>query len=214
MDVLTFSPVTGALNKVSLLAPKGNAYADQGLAVDPTGTYLFVGETGINGVRVLTINADGSLTEVTGSPYPTGAGAKSVLVDSTGSYVYVANSATNTVSAFSLGTGGALTQLAGSPFTTGSSPYGLAEDNTGKYLLVACLGGSPDLQQFAIGSGTGLLSPAATASPATSGVLSAETAVVTQPYGRRHPRLLAKLLPRLPFLSILATPATADVALP
>jgi 6-phosphogluconolactonase (cycloisomerase 2 family) len=172
--ICTFNSNTGVLTQTNqVLKPKATANADQGLAVDPAGQYLFAAETGANAVRVLTIASSGALTEVSGSPFKTGLGPTGVLVDSTGSYVYVTNRTDGTVSAFSLSdTTGALTAISGSPFTTGSTPVDLTEDTTDTYLGVACLGGSPDLQVFTIGSSTsttpGALTSFATAKASTA----------------------------------------------
>ena len=184
VDALTFSPINGGLSKLSVhLNPLGNGYADQGLATDPKGKYLFVTETGGNGVRVLTINPDGTLNEVAGSPYPTGLGAKSVVVDKTGAYVYVANSTINTISGFSLSSTGTLAPLAGSPYGTGSGPQALAEDNTSGYLVAICGAGNPDLQVFSItgasGATPGALVSAATASTGSQSPAGASALAVT-----------------------------------
>ena len=168
-DILTFASSTGALTKTSLiLKPKQNLGADQALAVDPGSKFLFVAETGVNGVRVLSIGTNGALTEATGSPYATGSAVTSVLVDSTGSYVYVANSGSNNISAFLLSATGALTAISGSPFTTGTSPASLAEDTSDAFIAVACSGGSPDMQVFTISTTTpGALTNFATATTGT-----------------------------------------------
>jgi 6-phosphogluconolactonase len=185
VDALTFNSSTGVLGKLSvLLQPLGSSYADNGLAVDPLSKYLFVTETGTNGVRVLAINTNGTLTEVSGSPYLTDLGAGSVIVDKTGAYVYVANSGANSISGFALSSAGVLTPLAGSPYTTGSAPESLAEDSSSGYLLAACAGGNPDLQVFSITPTTGT-NPGAlvTASTASTGTVSpaVATVVVTTP---------------------------------
>ena len=154
--ILTFNSTTGVLtNNNQILAPKQNLNAAQGLTVDPTGTYLFVAETGTSIVRVLSITAStGALKELTGSPYTTGTGPTGVLIDSTGSYLYVTNRGSNNVSAFLLSSSGALTQISGSPFATGINPIDLAEDNTHTYIAVVCAGGTPDLQVFKIDTTT------------------------------------------------------------
>lgn len=169
VDILTFSSSTGVLNKTNqILTPKATVNADQGLAVDPGSKYLFVAETGLNGVRVLSIAASGALAELSGSPYSTGLGASGVIVDSTGSYVYVANRTANNVSGFLLSTTGALTQISGSPFSTGTNPVDLTEDTSNTYVAVACSGGTPDLQVFQIGTTTpGALNSFATATTGT-----------------------------------------------
>lgn len=155
VDVCPFSVSSGVLNSpTQLLKPKAAQDADQGLAVDPGSKYLFVTETGINAVRVLSIGASGALTAVSGSPFATGLGPSAVMVDSTGSYVYVANRTAGTISAFSMASTGVLTPIAGSPFTTGSEPAALAEDTLKTHIGVANAGGSPDVQVFTIGSST------------------------------------------------------------
>jgi 6-phosphogluconolactonase (cycloisomerase 2 family) len=155
VDILSFDSGTGALSgPTGKLSPLQTVNADQGMAVDPGSKYLFVTETGQNGVRVMSIAANGALTNVSGSPYATGLGASSVLVDSTGSYVYVANRTANNISAFLLSTAGALTAISGSPFTTGINPIDMAEDTTDTHIAVACAGGSPDMQVFTIDTTT------------------------------------------------------------
>lgn len=156
VGILTFNSSTGVLtNNNQVLPPKQSVDAIQGLAVNSGGTYLYAGETGINGVRVLSINSTtGALTELTGSPYTAGTGPAGVLLDSTGSYLYVTNRASNSVSAFLASSSGALTQISGSPFTTGTNPVDLAEDNTHTYIAVVCAGGGPDLQVFKIDTTT------------------------------------------------------------
>jgi len=154
VQICTFSPGSGTLAKTGVLLPKAQGGADNGLAVDPGGKYLFVAETAGNGLRVLSIAASGALTEISGSPFQTGLGPTAVLVDSTGGYVYVANRTDGTISAFALAASGALTTVSGSPFATGAQPVDLAEDPSHTYVGVACQGGGPDFQVFTIGSAT------------------------------------------------------------
>lgn len=166
---LTFDSSNGALVQVNgVLNPKQNNDADFGMAITPSGNYLLVAETGIGGVRVLSISSSGGLSEISASPFKTATGAFAVLVDSTGKYAYVANRANGNISAFSIGTTGALTAVTGSPFSTGSSPSQMVEDKSDTYLAVANAGGNPDLQVFSINSSTGALISYKTASTGTS----------------------------------------------
>ncbi|MGC8549222.1 MAG: lactonase family protein [Acidobacteriaceae bacterium] len=175
VETLGFNASTGALAAVNtVLAPVQNLDADRAVAVSPNGQYLFVTETGINAVRVFSIRANGTLSEVTGSPFKTGLGPAAVLVDSTGSYVYVANRTDNTISAFTVGTTGGLTAITGSPFSTGTTPVALAEDRTKGYVAVANQGGNPDLQVFQISTTT----PGALVSTATSSTGTAPTQAI------------------------------------
>jgi 6-phosphogluconolactonase (cycloisomerase 2 family) len=165
---MSFDTSTGAMAQVNtVLSPKVTDAADYGLAVSPSGSYLFAAETVTGGVRVFNIGTNGTLTETSGSPYSTGTGAWSVLVDSTGSYVYVANRTQGTISGFLLNNG-ALTQITGSPFTTGTLPVAMVEDKSDAYIAVICNGGGPDLQVFKFDSTTaGALDSLATAKTGT-----------------------------------------------
>ena len=154
-DGFVFNSSTGAVSGQVHLAPRpGSGAADNAIAADNNSAYLFVGET-VSGLRVLTIGTGGALTEVTGSPFATQLGPKSIVVDPTNTYVYVANSNANVISGYTLETGGTLTPLSSSPFNTGSAPYAMSLDSTGKYLFVISNGGSPDLQVFSFDTTTG-----------------------------------------------------------
>jgi 6-phosphogluconolactonase len=163
VDILSFASATGTLTETGHLAPLGTNNSDQGLASDPNSAFLFVTETGVSGVRVLSIDTTGALHEVTGSPFPTGLGPSAVLVDLTGTYVYVTNRTDGTISGFSLtATTGALTALNGSPFAVGigtatnlktAAPLDITEDNTKTFVSVVNNGGNTtngnfDLQVF------------------------------------------------------------------
>lgn len=139
----------GTVTKLNqILLPKSSGNADYGLASDPSSSYLLVTETGINAVRVLKINADGSLTEMPTSPTAAGYGAHEVMMTAAGTNVYVANEFDNTVSAYTFSGTGSLSELSRSPYATGSQPVGIAEDSTHTYVMVVCTGGSPDLEIF------------------------------------------------------------------
>ena len=157
VDILTLNTTTGVINKLNqILNPKASTNADLGLGSDPSSKYLFVTETGINSLRVLSINTTGNatLTELATSPTATGLGPSQVLVTKDGSYVYVTNRTDGTISGFTLAANGSLTVLSGSPYTTGSAPVDITEDSTHSYIAVACAGGNPDLQVFQIDTTT------------------------------------------------------------
>jgi 6-phosphogluconolactonase (cycloisomerase 2 family) len=172
VDILSFNTTTGNVAKIGFLSPKASSNADIGLASDPSSKYLFVTETGINSLRILTINSNGSLTELSTSPVKTGLGPSQVIVSGGGSYVYVTNRTDGTVSGFALAVNGSLTALTGSPYTTGSAPVDLVEDKTSAYIGVACAGGNHDLQVFQIDTTTpGKLDAFATANTGTDPTL-------------------------------------------
>lgn len=124
------------------------------LAVNKTGTYLYVVETyqpnfstnipGPGALVVFPINANGQLgatgalcTPVangTNAFFPVGNGPAAVNVLANGGYVYVANQRDATLSAFQVGTSGALTSVG--VFPVGVAPNALASDPTNKFLYV------------------------------------------------------------------------------
>ncbi len=168
---MSFNSSTGALAQInSVLTPKTTDAADYGMAISPSGGYLFAAETVTvgGGVRVFSIATNGDLSEASGSPYATASGAFSVFVDASGSYLYVANRAQGTISGFLLSNSGALTGIAGSPFSTGTDPQAMVEDNSKTYIAVICAGGSPDLEVFTFnGSTPGALVKFSTATTGT-----------------------------------------------
>ena len=148
--------------------------ADYGLASNPGSTFLFVAEIN-TGLRELSIGTNGTLNEVSGSPYAVGTGPTGVALDVTGSYVYVANKGSNNISAFTLtAASGKLTAIAGSPFSSGGLlPIALVNDNSKKYVAVINSGANGsnnnnDLQLFSFDATTdGKLDPIATATTGT-----------------------------------------------
>jgi 6-phosphogluconolactonase len=111
-------------------------------------------------------STNGTLSEISGSPYTTQTGPYGVVVDSTGTYVYVSNRTEGTISGFTVSSTGTLTAITGSPFATGSVPQQMVEDKSDTYIAVACEGGNPDLELYTIGTG-GALTKFATATTGT-----------------------------------------------
>lgn len=154
VSIFTFNSTTGALAAFPRLNPLASGNADFAVLADPGTKFLFVAETGVNGVRALSIGANGALTELAGSPYKTGLGPTALAMDSTGAFLYVANKTASNISAFSLGITGVLSPLASSPFTAGTTPVAMTLDQTGKFLAVVSSGGTPDLQVFSFDATT------------------------------------------------------------
>lgn len=136
---------------------RSNGFYDVGLnmkptalAIDPTGSFLFVAESNNHYVFTFQIQTPGNLnqagkliknvTQVSspGNPW-------AIAVEPSGKFVYVAdNNLNGGISAFSItnsGTNtGALTAI-GTPVLAGSYPDALAVDPSGKYLYVSNYGG-------------------------------------------------------------------------
>lgn len=178
----------GALKSI---APKNTTGGDTALAVDLTNPVLYVGETvavsGNNpgGVRMFTIGANSTLTEVTGSPFASGGIGVSAILPTT-NYVYVANKAVTgsnngNITAFGItttaGTASGLTAVTSGTISTGVSTVGLAEDSKGTYILAVNSSGSPDLNAFTIGT-TGALKSYATAATGTDPVQAVAIAAI------------------------------------
>jgi 6-phosphogluconolactonase len=130
------------------------------LAIDSAGHFLFVANQGtqINPasgtISVFSIQ-DATLTEVSGSPFPSaiplassGTGPSGVAVTPDGKFLYVANQFDATVTKYSVDTtSGALTQGASVP--VGTAPSAVAVTPDGGFLYVAN-SGSSNVSAFAI----------------------------------------------------------------
>lgn len=131
-----------------------------------------------SGLRVLSIGTNGTLNEISGSPYATGTGPAGVTLDPTGSYVYVANKGSNNISAFTLtAASGKLAAIAGSPFSSGGTgPIAMVNDNQKKYLAIinstaTGSSGNNHVQVFSFDATVaGKLDPVSTATTGTGSV--------------------------------------------
>ncbi len=107
--------------------------------------YLLAVNGGSNTIAVFKIDIDGSLSEVTGSPFPSGGSTPSSLATS-GDYLFVVNksddplhpsNASPNYTTFAINNNGKLTPVAGSTFETtqGASPTQVLADNDNKYVF-------------------------------------------------------------------------------
>ncbi|HWB81924.1 MAG TPA: hypothetical protein VG755_43475, partial [Nannocystaceae bacterium] len=91
-------------------------------------TYV-ANDTVPNSISAYSVDADGLLTEIPGSPFPTGGNSNfnhhPDAIVSCGAYLYAANSASGSISGFFVEANGSLTAIAGSPFAL-ASVVGLA----------------------------------------------------------------------------------------
>jgi 6-phosphogluconolactonase len=175
ISAYTIDPTSGALTPVagSPFPTQSNFPGPNGLAIGGGGKFLYVGMSGTvnanNVVSAFSINtSSGALTQLAGSPFPTGSNPQRVATDAAGKFLFTANFQDNTVSAFAIdGTAGGLTAVAGSPFAVQGSPAGLVVDPTGGFLAVANSGNS-GLSVFSLNSTSGVLS-AVPGSPFSTG---------------------------------------------
>jgi 6-phosphogluconolactonase (cycloisomerase 2 family) len=144
---------------VQVIQPGTNPY---GLTIDPSGSFLYTANFGDNSISEYTVSsADGSLTELSGSPISeTFSSPLALLVDSSGKFLFVANQGSSNLGAYAIGSDGSLTVLTNSPFAAAAQPSFIAQDPSGKYLFVGNQS-SPVIQSFSLDS-TGTLTSIAT----------------------------------------------------
>lgn len=143
------SPVSGSpFAFASLVAPN-----PQFLAISPTQGFLYVSNGAAGNISAFAIGANGTLTELGGSPFSLGAGATAagLAIDSKGQFLYAADSANNKIASFNV-SGGPLAAVAGSPFAAGTKPVAIAVDATSSFVYSANQG-SNDVSAFKATSG-------------------------------------------------------------
>ena len=134
----------GVGNLAQMLGPEDS---DSQLKITSDGKFLLAINPGTNTIAVFEIGADGLLTPVPGSPFPSG-GQTPSSIDIKGKYVFVVNKSTDfshtiteapNYTTFTIDNNGKLSPVAGSTFTTtvGSSPAQALVSNDGKFLFGA-----------------------------------------------------------------------------
>jgi 6-phosphogluconolactonase (cycloisomerase 2 family) len=142
IQVFRADPSTGALTQTMTVSTP-ELQLPVNMVVDPAGKFLFVDDLNGFQVAVYTINSDGSLTPVPGSPFKASAALTQITIDSATKLLYASDD--NTVFGFTIAAGGALTQVPNSPVTVrapffnpdkGPTNVGVAVDPAGKFLFV------------------------------------------------------------------------------
>src|ERR1700691_477864 len=154
-------------NPASRLRAASSAITSAALSLEIPSGFVYVANQG-GGVSAYTLGASGSLTAISGQPFPDNLQPISVAVDPTAEFVYAANFNGTDVSAFSLDSStGALAQITGSPFAAGDDPQFVTVDPSGHFVYVA---NSADntLSAYTLDSSSGALT-ALSASPFPTG---------------------------------------------
>lgn len=147
---------------VVLGSPFSTGTNPYGLVIAPGGGFLYTANKLDNSISEFTINADGSLTEISGSPIgETYSGPLALFIDKSGTYLYVANQGSANLAAYSIGSDGTLALLTTSPFSTGAQPSVITSDSSGKYMFVGNQQ-NPAIQSFSFATSSGTLSSVAT----------------------------------------------------
>jgi len=128
------------------------------VAVDSSNRMVYVGEVDAvssgGGLRAFALGATGGLTEISGSPFPSGGtGPYSILPKTTNDVVYVGNwngTSAGNITGFSITVSNStflLTKLSSS-VATGIRPASLVEDSNADFVLAESAGGSPYLSAY------------------------------------------------------------------
>jgi 6-phosphogluconolactonase len=123
----------------------------------------FVANQATNDLSAYTVQSNGSLRAVTGSPFAAGGGPNSVAVVPSGLFAYVADNIPGNVSGFSIAKDGVVTPIAGSPFVAPTGTAFVTTDPSGRFLYALncganCSGTGPgDVGAYTIDQQTGVL---------------------------------------------------------
>ena len=156
VSMYTINATTGALTSIGTVAA-GTIFGEPNpiaMAVDPTGSFAYVANSGSNDVSMYSINTTtGILTPV--GLIVAGTTPLSVAVDPTGKFAYVTNSGSNDVSMYTINaTTGALTSIG--TIAAGSTPTSIAIHPSGKFAYVTN-SASNDVSIYSIDAATGAL---------------------------------------------------------
>jgi 6-phosphogluconolactonase len=140
VSVFSINSFTGALSALGVpFYAVGNS--PSGLGISPNGAFLYAMNAGANsnnisvfGICDYVVNSctnpnkpDGTLTEVTGSPFAAGLGPVGIAFDPNFNFAYVVDKGSNTISQYAYGTqNGTLTPLSPATISTGLTPVAIA----------------------------------------------------------------------------------------
>ena len=184
VSAFAINATSGALTPLPVPFYADGETAPSGLAVTPNGGFLYVTNAGANSNNISAYaicdsvistcanpsKPDGTLSVVTGSPFPAGLGPVAIAFDPGFNFAYVVDKGSNTISQYSFGPGsGVLTPLSPGTISTGVTPVSIAivsgvvaADvgntlfNTIDYAYVANLG-SGTISIFSLTTSSGLL---------------------------------------------------------
>jgi len=184
VSVFSINSTSGALTPLGVPFYDDGQSSPSGLAVTPNGGFLYIANAGANSNNISAYaicdsvvtscanpnTPDGTLTPVSGSPFPAGLGPVAIAFDPGFNFAYVVDKGSNTVSQYSFGPGnGVLTPLSPGTISTGSTPVSIAVlsgvvpadvgntlFNITDYAYVANLG-SGTISIFSVTTASGLL---------------------------------------------------------
>jgi 6-phosphogluconolactonase len=103
------------------------------IASDSTSTYVYATDFSSGNVRAFKVGSNGTLAEVSGSPFAAGNQPSAIVVDTAYPFAYVTNSADSNVTAYSISSTGALTRTG--TYATGLQPVAIGIDPSTEHFL-------------------------------------------------------------------------------
>lgn len=126
-------------------------------ALSFTNVFLYASDSANNDVLGFTVNGNGFLSLLPGSPFPAGT-QPAALQSGLGDFLYVANRGSNNISGYAVNAAsGVLTSIPGSPFSAGTNPSSIAIDS--HLNIYVANTGSNNITAFTADAGTGVLAP-------------------------------------------------------
>jgi 6-phosphogluconolactonase (cycloisomerase 2 family) len=120
--------------------------------------FVYVANGALGSVSGFRANADGSLTELAGSPFA--AGANISWVAGRGSFIYASDAGNNAIVGLAAQANGSLTPVSGSPFAAGSQPGAISPGDFDRFLYVVNRG-SNTVSGYTVDFNLGTLTPIA-----------------------------------------------------
>jgi|HubBroStandDraft_1064217.scaffolds.fasta_scaffold00233_11 6-phosphogluconolactonase len=175
--MFTINSSTGVLTPTTpATVPTG--YFPQGIAIDPSGRFVYTANSDDNTVSMFTINSStGVLTPTAPAAVAAGSSPGFMTVHPSGKFAYASNQDDDTISMYTINSStGVLTPTTPAAVPAGSSPFGVTVDPSGKFAYVPDAYSQPNntVWQFTVDAVTGVLSPNGAA---TSGNGSTSVAV-------------------------------------
>jgi len=138
ISAYAINPVAGSLARVhgSPFLADGAPGGDYSLAVSPNGKFLFATTETTTVIHIYSIASNGALSEIAGSPFPTGANSQGLKVTPNGHFLVVGEGSLTAVGVYSISSSGTLSAVAGSPFAASASPFDLEVNCSGNLVFV------------------------------------------------------------------------------
>ncbi|MEU6563245.1 lactonase family protein [Nocardia nova] len=144
--------------------------------------YLVIAGAASSNVEVLRVDGTGTLSKVSGSPFPGGTGALSLTASPDGRTVYVAHTVSGTISGYHLNSDGTLTRIAGAQLDLGTPAVGFTISPDGSRMFATIGGATNEVRSYRIDA-SGALAPTGTPATQVPGI-SGLTMPTLSPDGR------------------------------